>query len=161
MWYSFCENQSGNICFPDIYKNPHTCKTYKIEGNYLNHLFVWLQLSSLSHPCCKNFSYFFKTKILERVTQSLLQVLLKAISNHLKDVILMNDVMMTFWKRPAGNMLKMLVSWRDCKYQETKGKRELNFGAYKICKDINTSGSKISRYVYCKPNVLLIISLEA
>ena len=65
----------------------------------------------------------------------------------------MNDVMMTFWKRPAGNMLKILVSWRDFKHQETKGKRELNFGAYKIC--------KISRYVYFKPNVLLIISLEA
>lgn len=49
----------------------------------------------------------------------------------------------------------------DFKHQETKGKRELNFGAYKICKDGNTSGSKISRYVYFKPNVLLIISLEA
>lgn len=58
----------------------------------------------------KFYSYFLKTKILERVTQSLLQVLLKAISNHLKDIILMNDVMMTFWKRPAGNMLKILVS---------------------------------------------------
>lgn len=73
----------------------------------------------------------------------------------------MNDVMMSFWKRPAGNMLKILVSLRDVKHQETKGKRELNFGAYEICKDINTSGSKISRYVYFKPNVLLIISLEA
>ena len=58
----------------------------------------------------KFYSYFLKTKILEGVTQSLLQVLLKAISNHLKDIILMNDVMMTFWKRPAGNMLKILVS---------------------------------------------------
>ena len=58
----------------------------------------------------KFYSYFLKTKILERVTQSLLQVLLKAISNHLKDIILMNDVMMSFWKRPAGNMLKILVS---------------------------------------------------
>ena len=58
----------------------------------------------------KFYSYFLKTKILERVTQSLLQVLLKAISNHLKDIILMNDVMMTFWKRSAGNMLKILVS---------------------------------------------------
>ena len=58
----------------------------------------------------KFYSYFLKTKILERVTQSLLQVLLKTISNHLKDIILMNDVMMTFWKRPAGNMLKILVS---------------------------------------------------
>ena len=58
----------------------------------------------------KFYSYFLKTKILERVTQSLPQVLLKAISNHLKDIILMNDVMMTFWKRPAGNMLKILVS---------------------------------------------------
>lgn len=58
----------------------------------------------------KFYSYFLKTKILERVTKSLLQVLLKAISNHLKDIILMNDVMMTFWKRPAGNMLKILVS---------------------------------------------------
>ena len=56
------------------------------------------------------YSYFLKTKILERVTKSLLQVLLKAISNHLKDIILTNDVMMTFWKRPAGNMLKILVS---------------------------------------------------
>lgn len=73
----------------------------------------------------------------------------------------MNDVMMTFWTPPAGNMLKILVSWMDFKHQETKGKRELNFGAYKICKDGNTSGSKISRYVYFKPNVLLIISLEA
>ena len=73
----------------------------------------------------------------------------------------MNDVMMTFWKRPAGNMLKILVSWRDFKHQETKGNRELNFGAYKICKHGNTSGSKISRYVYFKANVLLIISLEA
>ena len=58
----------------------------------------------------KFYSYFLKTKILERVTLSLRQVLLKAISNHLKDIILMNDVMMTFWKRPAGNMLKILVS---------------------------------------------------
>ena len=58
----------------------------------------------------KFYSYFLKTKILERVTLSLLQVLLKAISNYLKDIILMNDVMMTFWKRPAGNMLKILVS---------------------------------------------------
>ena len=58
----------------------------------------------------KFYSYFLKTKIVERVTKSLLQVLLKAISNHLKDIILMNDVMMTFWKPPAGNMLKMLVS---------------------------------------------------
>lgn len=58
----------------------------------------------------KFYSYFLKTKILERVTKSLLQVLLKAISNHVKDIILMNDAMMTFWKRPAGNMLKILVS---------------------------------------------------
>ena len=58
----------------------------------------------------KFYSYFLKTKILDRVTKSLLQVLLKAISNHLKDIILMNDVMMTFWKRSAGNMLKILVS---------------------------------------------------
>ena len=58
----------------------------------------------------KFYSYFLKTKIVERVTKSLLQVLLKAISNHLKDIILMNDVMMTFWKRPAGNVLKILVS---------------------------------------------------
>ena len=58
----------------------------------------------------KFYSYFLKTKIVERVTKSLLQVLLKAISNHLKDIILMNDVMMTLWKPPAGNMLKILVS---------------------------------------------------
>ena len=30
-----------------------------------------------------------------------------------------------------------------------------------MCEDVNTSGSKISRYFYFKPNVLLIISLEA
>lgn len=74
----------------------------------------------------KFYSYFLKTKILERVTKSLLQVLLKAISNHLKDIILMNDVMMTFWKRPAGNvenfsLLKGLQASRN------KGEERIEF----------------------------------